>query len=242
MILFPALDIKDGQCVRLLKGDFDKATIYNADPLEQAQQFVDYGCEWLHIVDLNGALSGLSVNGSVVEKIVRAANIPVQLGGGIRDLAGIESWLEKGVNRVILGTVAVREPGLVKEACKLFPGRIVVSIDSLNGYVATDGWTDISSRKSLDVALMMEQAGVSAIVFTDIDRDGGLSGLNMEATVDLAYQLGVPVIASGGVASIADIEAVKKEEQAGIEGVICGRAIYDGRIDVVAALEILKKC
>ena len=239
MILYPAIDLKDGACVRLLRGDMTAVTVYNQDPAEQARQFADAGFTWLHLVDLNGAVEGKPVNAKAVEAIIAATKLPIQLGGGIRNIATIEDWLSRGVERVVLGTAAVRNPSLVKEACAKFPGRVAVSIDSREGLVAVEGWRETSTMRTLDLALDMERAGVSAIVFTDINRDGAMGGINLEATVDLAFALTTPVIASGGVSSIEDIVAVKKEESSGIAGVICGRALYDGRVDPAAALAIV---
>ncbi len=241
MILFPAIDLKDGACVRLLRGEMDTATTYNSDPADQARRFVDAGCQWLHVVDLDGAFAGKSVNGAAVAAIVAAAGaVPVQLGGGIRDEAGIESWLAHGINRVILGTAALRDPELVKRACARWPGRIVVGIDAKAGKVAVTGWSETSTMKALDLALKFEATGAAAIVYTDIARDGTLQGPNVEQTVDLAFQLTTPVIASGGVSSLADLAALKKHEDSGIVGVISGRAIYDGRIRLAEALKILQ--
>jgi phosphoribosylformimino-5-aminoimidazole carboxamide ribotide isomerase len=239
MILYPAIDLKDGACVRLLRGDMTAVTVYNQDPAEQARQFAQSGFTWLHLVDLNGAVEGKPVNAKAVEAIIAATKLPIQLGGGIRSIATIEDWLSRGVERVVLGTAAVRNPTLVKEACAKFPGRVAVSIDSREGLVAVEGWRETSTMRTLDLALDMEQAGVAAIVFTDINRDGAMGGINLEATVDLAFALTTPVIASGGVSSIEDIAAVKKEESSGIAGVICGRALYDGRVDPAAALAIM---
>ena len=239
MILYPAIDLKDGACVRLLRGDMTAVTVYNQDPAEQARRFAESGFTWLHLVDLNGAVEGKPVNAKAVEAIIAATKLPIQLGGGIRNIATIEDWLSRGVERVVLGTAAVRNPSLVKEACGKFPGRVAVSIDSREGLVAVEGWRETSTMRTLDLALDMEQAGVAAIVFTDINRDGAMGGINLEATVDLAFALTTPVIASGGVSSIEDIAAVKKEESSGIAGVICGRALYDGRVDPTAALAIM---
>lgn len=239
VILFPAIDLKDGQCVRLFKGDMDKATIYNTDPAAQAKAFEATGFQYLHLVDLNGAIEGKPVNDTAVSNILKSVSIPVQLGGGIRDLATIATWLKKGVKRVILGTVALRNPQLVKDACKQFPGRIVVGIDARDGLVAVEGWAQTSEVKALDLALKFEDSGVAAIIYTDINRDGTSAGLNVEATVDLAFALTTPVIASGGVSSLSDLEELKREAGAGIEGVIAGRAIYDGRIEAKAALKLL---
>ena len=240
MILFPAIDLKDGQCVRLLKGDMGQATVFNDDPAAQARSFVAQGFEWLHLVDLNGAVDGKPVNSAAVESILEAVPVPVQLGGGIRDMDTISHWLERGVRRVILGTAALEDPDLVRNACRTYPGRIVVSIDARDGKVASRGWVETTEVKALDLALAMEKAGVAAIVFTDIDRDGALSGVNVDATVDLAWALNVPVIASGGIASIADLRALLEEEDSGIEGAISGRALYDGRIDPQEALALLR--
>ena len=240
MILYPAIDLKDGSCVRLLRGDMDAATVFSTEPAEQAQRFEAAGFEWLHLVDLNGAFAGRPVNGDAVEAILGAVKLPVQLGGGIRNMATIDFWLEHGVRRVILGTIALKDPELVRVACQRHPGRIVVGIDARDGLVAVEGWARISQVRALDLALRFEDAGVAAIVYTDIDRDGALGGVNVEATADLAFALTTPVIASGGVASLADLEALRAVESAGIEGVICGRALYDGRIEPAAALALLK--
>lgn len=239
MILFPAIDLKDGACVRLFQGDMDKATVYNADPASQARAFSDAGFSWLHLVDLNGAIEGHPVNDKAVETILKTISVPAQLGGGIRDMATIRMWLEKGVRRVILGTVALEQPELVKEACRAFPGRIVVGIDARDGYVAVAGWAKTSRVKALDLALKFEDAGVAAIIYTDISRDGAMMGVNLDATTDLAWALTTPVIASGGVSALSDLEEIKAVEDSGIEGVIVGRALYDGRIDAKKALAIL---
>ncbi len=239
MILFPAIDLKDGVCVRLFRGDMDRATVYNPDPEGQAKAFAKAGFKWLHLVDLNGAIAGKPVNGEAVEGILKAVKIPAQLGGGIRDLETMAMWLDKGVARVILGTVALNDSDLVKEACRRFPGRIVVGIDARDGYVAVEGWAKTSEVKALDLALRFEDCGAAAIVYTDINRDGVMAGVNLEATVDLAWSLTTPVIASGGVSCLADLEELKREEDSGIEGVICGRALYDGRINPKAALKLL---
>ena len=241
MILFPAIDLRDGQCVRLLRGDMGQATVFNDDPASQAKSFFTQGFEYLHLVDLNGAVEGEPVNSSAVEAILKEVPLPVQLGGGIRDMQTIEHWLGKGVKRVILGTAALENPELVRAACKEYPGQIVVSIDARNGMVASHGWVQTTNVKAMDVALAVEEAGVAAIVFTDIERDGALSGVNLDATVDLAWALKTPVIASGGVASIADLRALLKEEDAGIEGAISGRALYDGRLDPQEALALLRE-
>lgn len=239
MIIYPAIDLKDGVCVRLLRGDMTAVTVYNEDPAEQARRFAESGFTWLHLVDLNGAVEGKPVNAKAVEAIIATTKLPIQLGGGIRNIATIEDWLSRGVERVVLGTAAVRNPSLVKEACAKFPGRVAVSIDSREGLVAVEGWRETSTMRTLDLALDMEQAGVAAIVFTDINRDGAMGGINLEATVDLAFALTTPVIASGGVSSIEDIAAIRREEGSGIAGVICGRALYDGRVDPAAALAIV---
>jgi phosphoribosylformimino-5-aminoimidazole carboxamide ribotide isomerase len=239
VILFPAIDLKDGKCVRLLYGDMDKATVYGENPAEQARKFQDAGFEWLHLVDLNGAVEGRPVNAPAVEAILKAIDLPVQLGGGIRDMATIETWLEKGVRRVILGTMALRDPATVKDACKRFPGRIVVGIDARGGMVAVEGWVETSTITVVDLARQFEDAGVAAIIYTDIDRDGALTGVNVESTAMLARATSIPVIASGGVASLDDLTALKATG-APFEGVISGRALYDGRLDPKAALELLR--
>ncbi|RMF10803.1 MAG: 1-(5-phosphoribosyl)-5-[(5-phosphoribosylamino)methylideneamino]imidazole-4-carboxamide isomerase [Alphaproteobacteria bacterium] len=245
MILFPAIDLKDGTCVRLVKGDMDAATVFNDDPGEQARAFVDAGAEWLHLVDLNGAFAGHPVNGDAVDAILAAAgDTPVQLGGGIRNLDTITYWLDRGVRRVILGTVAVREPDLVRAAAKAYPGRIAVGIDARSGMVAVEGWAETSDLAALDLARRFEDAGVAAIIYTDIDRDGTMTGLNVEATVNLAAGLAIPVIASGGVSSLEDLKALKAAAATSsgvIEGVISGRALYDGRLDLKAALACLRE-
>ncbi len=246
MILFPAIDLKDGQCVRLVKGDMAQATVFNADPADQARQFENAGAEWLHLVDLNGAFAGKPVNAGAVDSILTSVSIPVQLGGGIRDLKRIEDWFARGIARVILGTVAVKNPALVKEACRKFPGKIAVGIDAKAGLVAVEGWAETSDVAALDLARKFEDAGAAVIIFTDIDRDGLLQGVNVESTAQLARSISVPVIASGGVSSLADIEALLKIAPAtrsyggGIIGVISGRALYDGRLDLSQALKRLK--
>jgi phosphoribosylformimino-5-aminoimidazole carboxamide ribotide isomerase len=240
MILFPAIDLKDGQCVRLKLGDMDQATVFNDDPAAQALSFEMQGFEWLHLVDLNGAFAGRPVNKKAVEAILRAVKIPVQLGGGIRSLGQIEEWLGQGIRRVILGTVALRDPALVREACRAFPGRIVVGIDAKGGRVAVEGWAETSDLTATDLARRFADAGVSAIIFTDIDRDGILKGLNIESTLDLARSVPIPVIASGGLASMEDIHQMLQPDCRILEGAISGRAIYDGRIDVPEALRLLR--
>lgn len=239
MILFPAIDLKDGACVRLFKGDMDQATVYNADPADQARAFEKAGFQWLHLVDLNGAIKGKPVNDEAVAAILSAISLPVQLGGGIRDIETIDRWLDAGIMRVILGTAALNNPDLVKTACRKYPKRIVVGIDAREGYVAVEGWAKTSRVKALDLALRFEDSGVAAIVYTDIDRDGVMTGVNLEATVDLAFALTTPIIASGGVSALSDLEEIKQQEKAGIEGVICGRALYDGRINVASALKLM---
>jgi cyclase len=241
MILFPAIDLKDGQCVRLKLGEMASATVYNEDPAAQALAFENQGFEWLHVVDLNGAFEGQSVNGAAVEAILKATRNPVQLGGGIRTLAHIEAWLEKGLARVILGTIAVRDPDLVREACRLFPGRVAVGIDAKGGKVAVEGWAEASELGVIELANRFEGAGVAAIIYTDIDRDGVLTGINWESTIELADAVSIPVIASGGLASIADIVRMKMPDAANLEGAISGRALYDGRIDPAEALGILSQ-
>jgi phosphoribosylformimino-5-aminoimidazole carboxamide ribotide isomerase len=240
MILFPAIDLKDGQCVRLKLGDMAQATVYNPDPAAQAKAFEDQGFEWLHVVDLNGAFAGESVNGAAVEAILAATKNPVQLGGGIRTLGHIETWLAKGLARVILGTVAVRDPELVREACRLFPGKIAVGIDAKGGKVAVEGWAEESELGVIELAKRFEGAGVAAIIYTDIDRDGVLAGINWDSTLELARSVSIPVIASGGLASLDDIRRLAQPDAAILEGAISGRALYDGRIDPAEALRILK--
>lgn len=239
MILYPAIDLKDGACVRLLRGDMDQVTVFNDDPGAQARAFAEAGFSWIHVVDLNGAVSGRPVNSDAVAAIVDAVDIDVQLGGGIRDLDTVEHWLDAGLRRVILGTVAVSDPDMVVEACKRFPGRIVVGIDARNGMVAVDGWTRTSEATAGQVATRFADCGVAAIIYTDIDRDGAMGGPNVAATAALARAVDIPVIASGGVSSHEDLQRLKEEEDSGIAGVICGRALYDGRIDPARALEIL---
>ena len=239
-ILFPAIDLKDGECVRLKLGDMDQATVYNADPAAQAKTFEDQGFDWLHVVDLNGAFAGESVNGAAVEAILKATNNPVQLGGGIRTLEHIEAWLAKGLTRIILGTVAVRDPGLVFEACTHFPGHIAVGIDAKGGKVAVEGWAEASELGVIELAKRYEDAGVAAIIYTDIDRDGVLTGINWKKTIALADAVSIPVIASGGLASIEDVKRMLEPDCARLEGAITGRALYDGRLDPAEALAVLK--
>ncbi|MFZ1773566.1 MAG: 1-(5-phosphoribosyl)-5-[(5-phosphoribosylamino)methylideneamino]imidazole-4-carboxamide isomerase [Rhizobiaceae bacterium] len=238
-ILFPAIDLKDGHCVRLKLGAMDSAQVYNENPANQARSFEDQGFKWLHVVDLNGAFEGQSVNGAAVEAILKATKNPVQLGGGIRTLAQVESWLSKGLARVILGTVAVRDPDLVKEACRLFPGQVAVGIDAKGGFVAVEGWAEASTLGVIELAKKFEGAGVAAIIYTDIDRDGVLAGINWDATIALADAVSIPVIASGGLASLADVVRMTMPDAAKLEGAISGRALYDGRIDPAEALAVL---
>ena len=240
MILFPAIDLKDGECVRLKLGDMDQATVFNDDPGAQARAFQDQGFEWLHVVDLNGAFAGKPVNGDAVDSILKSTTNPVQLGGGIRDLKQIETWLDKGIKRVILGTVAVRDPELVKEACRLFPDQVAVGIDAKGGYVAVEGWDETSELTTIDLAKKFEDAGVSAIIFTDIDRDGILKGLNFPSTIALGNAVSIPVIASGGLASIDDVKRLMEPDCAKLEGAISGRALYDGRLDPAEAMAVIK--
>lgn len=239
MILFPAIDLKDGQCVRLKLGDMDQATVYNDSPGAQAKAFEDQGFSWLHVVDLNGAFAGESVNGAAVEEILSATKNPVQLGGGIRTLDHIANWIEKGLSRVILGTIAVRDPELVKQACREFPGKIAVGIDAKGGKVAVEGWAEASELGIVELAKEFEGAGVSSIIYTDIDRDGILAGINWQSTLDLANSVSIPIIASGGLASMEDIKIMASAEAQILEGAISGRALYDGRIDPTAALAAL---
>ena len=239
MILFPAIDLKGGKCVRLLRGDMDAATTFNENPADQARKFEAAGCRWIHVVDLDGAFAGAPVNAPAVRAILGAVKVPVQLGGGIRDAAGIAAWLDAGINRVILGTVALRNPDLVKQACKDWPGRIVVGIDARGGHVAVEGWAETSDVLAVDLAKKFADAGVAAIVYTDIERDGAMGGPNVEATAALAKASGIPVIASGGVSSLDDLRALKAHAGDGIVGVISGRALYDGRIDLGQAVRLL---
>ncbi|WP_341366432.1 1-(5-phosphoribosyl)-5-[(5-phosphoribosylamino)methylideneamino]imidazole-4-carboxamide isomerase [Yoonia sp. BS5-3] len=238
MILYPAIDLKDGNAVRLVHGDMDQTTVFNDDPAAQARAFVDAGCEWLHLVDLNGAFAGEPVNAAPVEAILAACPVPAQLGGGIRDMATIERWLDKGLARVILGTVAVENPDLVREAAREFPGKVAVGLDARNGKVATRGWAEETDVMVTDLAKSFEDAGIAAIIYTDILRDGAMKGPNIDATADLARAVEIPVIASGGVSSMADLSALKATGV--ISGAISGRALYDGAIDLSSALETLK--
>lgn len=236
MILFPAIDLKEGRCVRLKQGDMEQATIFNDDPAAQAATFEAQGFQWLHVVDLDGAFAGKPMNAGAVEAILKKVAFPVQLGGGIRDMKTVEGWLEKGIARVIIGTAAVRDPGFVREAAKAFPGKVAVGIDARDGYVAVEGWAETSSLAADDLGRRFEDAGVSAIIYTDIARDGMLQGINWDGTIGLAQALSIPVIASGGLASMADIERLCAPDAAILEGAISGRALYDGRIDPAAAL------
>lgn len=239
MILYPAIDLKDGQAVRLLHGDMDKTTVFNDNPAAQALEFVEAGCEWLHLVDLNGAFAGEPVNAAPVEEILKQTKVPAQLGGGIRDMATIEAWISKGLARVILGTVAVENPDLVREAAREFPGKVAVGIDARNGKVATKGWAEETDVMVTDLAKSFEDAGVAAIIYTDILRDGAMKGPNVEATAALANAVSIPVIASGGVSSLDDLRALKSCG-ASLNGAISGRALYDGAINLEEALAVLK--
>ena len=239
MIFFPAIDLKDGHCVRLLRGEMDAATVFNDNPASQAATFESEGCKWLHLVDLNGAFEGRPVNGSAVDAILQAISIPVELGGGIRDRETIAMWLDKGVARVILGTAAVRDPTLVRDACSAYPSQVALGVDAKGGYVAVEGWAKTSEISALDLARQFEDAGAAALIYTDIARDGAMQGPNIDATLALADAVSIPVILSGGVSSIADLAAVKEAAGDRLEGVISGRAVYDGHIDVAAATALL---
>jgi len=236
VILFPAIDLKNGQCVRLKQGDMAQATVFNDNPAAQGAAFERQGFRWLHVVDLDGAFAGKPMNAAAVEAILAGVSFPVQLGGGIRDMATVEGWLAKGIARVIIGTAAVRDPGFVREAAKAFPGKVAVGIDARDGYVAVEGWAETSALAADDLGRRFEDAGVAAIVYTDIARDGMLQGVNWDGTIALAKALTIPVIASGGLASMADIERLCAPDAAMLEGAITGRALYDGRIDPAAAL------
>ena len=240
MIIFPAIDLKDGACVRLKKGEMDQATIFNTDPAAQARAFAAQGFEWLHCVDLNGAFEGRSANAEAIKTIRAAIALPIQLGGGIRDMAAVDSWLAAGITRVILGTAALRDPDFVKTAARAYPGRIVVGADAKGGKIATQGWAEVSQVTPIELGKRFEDAGVAAVLFTDIDGDGLLQGVNVTATAALAEALSIPVIASGGVGSIADVAALVAAMQPNIEGVVVGRALYDGRIDPAAALAMAR--
>lgn len=238
LTLYPAIDLKDGQCVRLVRGEMDQATIFGTDPGAQAKTWQDAGFSWVHVVDLNGAFAGQTVNKDAVKSILNAVTVPVQLGGGLRDMAGIEAWLEAGVSRVILGSAAAKKPALVKEAAKAFPGRVVVGIDAKAGLVATEGWVETSDIPAIDLAKRFEDAGIAAIIYTDIARDGLKTGLNLDETLSLAQAVALPVIASGGVAALSDILALKKASiiQPNLNGSILGRALYDGSLSAREAL------
>ena len=240
MILFPAIDLKNGEAVRLQQGDMARATVFNSDPAGQAATFEQQGFEYLHLVDLDGAFAGKPVNAAAVERILAAVKIPAQLGGGIRDRATIERWLSRGVARVIIGTAAVRNPALVKEAARDFPGRVAVGLDARDGKVAVEGWAETSQLAALDIAKRFEDAGVAAIIYTDVARDGMLKGLNLDATIALADGVSVPVVASGGLASIDDVHALLAPKARKLAGAIAGRALYDGRLDAAAALRLLR--
>ena len=240
MILLPAIDLKNGEAVRLEQGDMARATIFHRDPAEQARVFAARGFEYLHIVDLDGAFAGRPMNAAAVERILAAVKIPVQLGGGIRDRATIDAWLDKGVRRVVIGTAAVRDPALVKAAARAYPGRIAVGLDARDGAVAVEGWAETSEISALDIARRFEDAGVAAIIYTDIARDGMLRGLNLDATVALAVAVSIPIIASGGLASIDDVRALLTPRAQKLEGAVIGRALYDGRLDAAAALQLVR--
>ncbi|WP_281857077.1 1-(5-phosphoribosyl)-5-[(5-phosphoribosylamino)methylideneamino]imidazole-4-carboxamide isomerase [Litoreibacter halocynthiae] len=239
MILYPAIDLKDGNCVRLYKGEMEQATVFNDNPAAQAMAFEEAGCEWLHLVDLNGAFAGEPVNGAAVDAILAQTKVPAQLGGGIRDMATIERWLNKGLARVILGTVAVENPDLVREAARAFPGQVAIGLDARDGMVATRGWAEETDIEVTALARQFEDAGVAALIYTDINRDGAMQGPNVEATAALAHAVSIPVIASGGVSSLDDLRALKATG-APLNGAISGRALYDGAIDLKEALDLLK--
>jgi phosphoribosylformimino-5-aminoimidazole carboxamide ribotide isomerase len=241
VILFPAIDLKNGQCVRLEQGDMARATVFNLDPAAQARDFETQGFEYLHVVDLDGAFAGKPINAQAVESMLATVKMPVQLGGGIRDLKTVEAWLSKGITRVIIGTAAVRDPALVKEAAKKFPGKVAVGLDARDGKVAVEGWAETSTVTALEIAQRFEDAGVAAIIFTDIARDGLLKGLNLDATIELANAISIPVIASGGFASIEDVKAMLEPRARKLEGAISGRALYDGRLDPAEALTLIKQ-
>jgi phosphoribosylformimino-5-aminoimidazole carboxamide ribotide isomerase len=241
VILFPAIDLKNGEAVRLQQGDMARATVFSRDPAAQARAFVEQGFAYLHLVDLDGAFAGKPVNAAAVERILAAVKIPVQLGGGIRDRATIDAWLDKGIARVIVGTAAVRDPALVKAAARAYPGRVAVGLDARDGKIAVEGWSKTSALSALDVARRFEDAGVAAIVYTDVNRDGMLKGLNLDATIALAEEISLPVIASGGLASLADVRALLEPRAQKLEGAIAGRALYDGRLDPAAALSLLRQ-
>jgi phosphoribosylformimino-5-aminoimidazole carboxamide ribotide isomerase len=240
MILFPAIDLKEGACVRLQQGDMARATVFNRDPAAQARAFEQQGFQYLHVVDLDGAFAGKPVNAQAVDSIMRAITIPLQLGGGVRDMATVEGWLAKGVGRVIIGTAAVRDPNFVKTAAKKYPGKIAVGLDARDGKVAVEGWAETSQLSALDIAQRFEDAGVAAIIYTDIARDGLLKGLNLDATIALADAVSIPVIASGGLGSIDDVKAMLQPRAKKLAGAIAGRALYDGRLDPAEALALIR--
>jgi phosphoribosylformimino-5-aminoimidazole carboxamide ribotide isomerase len=240
VILFPAIDLKDGVCVRLEQGDVARMTVFNRDPAEQAHVFETEGFEYLHMVDLDGAFAGKPINATAVERILETVTIPIQLGGGIRDTATVEAWLDKGINRVIIGTAAVRDPPFVKQAARDFPGRVAVGLDARDGKVAVQGWAESSDMSALDIARRFEDAGVAAIIYTDIARDGLLTGLNLDATIALAEAVSIPVIASGGLASIEDVRQLVAPRAHKLAGAIAGRALYDGRLDAKEALRVIR--
>lgn len=241
LILFPAIDLKDGNCVRLYKGEMAQSTIFNNNPASQAKEFADAGFSWLHLVDLNGAFEGKPVNSDAIKSIRQAIDIPIQLGGGIRDMKTAEYWLNLGINRLILGTAAVKNPDFVKEACKKFPNKIAVGVDARGGMVATEGWAEQSDISAVDLCQHFQDAGVSAIIYTDIDRDGALQGVNVQATADLAEKISIPVVASGGVSGYDDIVNLRKVQHKGIIGVISGKALYENRLEATKALELCKQ-
>jgi len=241
VILFPAIDLKNGEAVRLQQGDMARATVFSRDPAAQARVFAEQGFTYLHLVDLDGAFAGKPVNAAAVQRILAAVKIPVQLGGGIRDRATVDTWLDRGIARVIVGTAAVRDPALVKAAARAYPGRIAVGLDARDGKIAVEGWSKTSALSALDVARRFEDAGVAAIVYTDVNRDGMLKGLNLDATIALAEQISLPVIASGGLASLADVQALLEPRAQKLEGAIAGRALYDGRLDPAATLSLLRQ-
>jgi phosphoribosylformimino-5-aminoimidazole carboxamide ribotide isomerase len=241
VILFPAIDLKNGEAVRLHQGDMARATVFSRDPAAQARAFAEQGFSYLHLVDLDGAFAGRPVNAAAVERIITAVKVPVQLGGGIRDRATVDAWLDKGIARVIIGTAAVRDPALVKAAARAHPGRVAVGLDARDGKIAVEGWSKTSALSALDVARRFEDEGVAAIVYTDVNRDGMLQGLNLDATIALAEHISLPVIASGGLASLADVRALLEPRAQKLEGAIAGRALYDGRLDPAAALSLLRQ-
>ena len=240
MIFFPAIDLKDGSCVRLLRGEMNEATVFNEDPGAQAKSFEDQGARFLHIVDLNGAFAGKPVNSAPVSSILDAIDIRSQLGGGIRTLATMEHWLSAGVSRIILGTIALTDPQLVRDACKTFPGQVAIGIDARDGFVATEGWAEVSDMPALDLAKQFEDAGAAALIHTDIGRDGAMQGPNIAATLEMAQAVSIPVIVSGGISSMADVQQIADLGEGTLEGVISGRAVYDGLVDVAEATRILK--